>query len=84
MSLLIRIIMGFIGAGFGFVLVRYSDWFYYNFGSISWAERYIRFFGGTRLVIKLLGILVIFFSFLLATGLLGGFLEVLLSPLTKY
>ncbi|MBT4277361.1 hypothetical protein HOD96_01270 [Candidatus Falkowbacteria bacterium] len=80
MTLLGRIILGLIGAGIGFVLVRYANWFYANFGSMNFAEKYFRIFGGTRLFVRFIGVIIIFLSFLLITGLLGGFTKVVLSP----
>ncbi len=84
MSFLSRIILGFIGAGIGFVLVKYANWFYQNFGSMYWAEKYFRIFGGTRLAFKFFGIIIIFFSFLFMTGLLSDFLRTILSFLFFY
>ncbi len=74
MTILERIVIGLIGAGIGYLLVRYSNWFYYNFGPMGFAEKYFRIFGGSRLFFKLIGILVIFFSFLIIAGLSGRFL----------
>ena len=83
MSIIGRIIWGLIGAGIGFLFVRYSEWFYRNIGQIGWAEKYLGTSGGTRLVLKMFGVLVIFLSFLLMTGLLGSFMRVLLSPIIR-
>jgi hypothetical protein len=61
---LIRFFVGLIGTGLGFLLVKYANQIYSTFGSVDFAEKYLRFFGGTRLVVKLIGILIIFASFL--------------------
>lgn len=62
-----RIIGGLLGAALGFVLVWKSDFFANNFGSISdWADSHL---GGTRTVYKFIGIIFIFISFLVITGL---------------
>ncbi len=62
-----RIIGGLLGAALGFVMVWKSNWFAENFGSISsWADTHL---GGMRFVYKLIGILIIFISFLTITNL---------------
>ena len=59
-----RIFLGLIGTGLGFLLVKYSNQIYQTFGAMDFAEKYFRFFGGTRLLIKLVGIMFIFLAFL--------------------
>ncbi|MCK4744920.1 hypothetical protein KAS41_02570 [Candidatus Parcubacteria bacterium] len=76
-----RIIFGLIGIAVGYLFVRYSEWFFRTIGSIGWAEKWLHGEGGTRLVLKLFGILIIFLSCLMITGLLGGFTRWLLSPI---
>ncbi len=62
-----RIVGGLIGAALGFVMVWKSNFFAETFGSISsWAETHL---GGSRMVYKLIGVLVIFISFLVITNL---------------
>lgn len=80
MTFLGRIIFGLIGICTGFLLVKYSNSICQNFGSVYSAEKYFGSFGGTRLMWKFLGSLIIFLSFLLMTGLLGGFITIILSP----
>ena len=63
-----RLFLGIIGFGIGFLLVRYANKIYTAFGAMDFAEKYFRFFGGTRLVIKLIGILIIFMAFLYIFG----------------
>jgi hypothetical protein len=70
-----NILFGFLIAALGALLVIKSEWFLQNFGTINWAERNLGTNGGSRLAYKLLGIIVIFFGFLLITGLFGGFLQ---------
>jgi hypothetical protein len=70
-----RFLIGIIIVVVGVFLVVKSEWFLQNFGSVAWAEEHLGFNGGTRLFYKLLGIISIFFGFLLITGLFGGFLE---------
>ncbi|NCF74882.1 MAG: hypothetical protein GWO87_00115 [Xanthomonadaceae bacterium] len=80
MTFLGKIIFGSIGALIGFLLIKYSNSIRQNFGAIYSAEKYFGSFGGTRLMWKLIGFLIIFLSFLLMTGLLGKFMETILSP----
>lgn len=72
-----RIIIGFLVAGIGFLMVYKTNWFYENLGSISWAERNLMG-GGSRLVYKLLGMVTIIVGFLVVTNLhkevIGGIL----------
>ena len=53
MEVIIRIIVGIIGTGIGYLFLKYANQIYSTFGSMDFAEKYLRFFGGTRLVIKL-------------------------------
>ncbi len=62
-----RILGGLLGAALGFVMVWKSNFFAETFGSFSsWADTHL---GGMRMVYKLLGVLVIFISFLVITNL---------------
>lgn len=68
-----RIIGGLVGAAVGFMLVWKSRWFQENFGSISeWADAHL---GGTNMVFKLIGIVIIFISFLVVTNLHVAFFQ---------
>jgi len=58
----------------GVALILKTEWFYENFGTVSWAEEHLGTSGGTRLFFKLVGLILIFFGFLLVTNLWGGFL----------
>ncbi len=64
-----RIIGGLVGLAVGFVLVWKSEWFQVNIGSIQWAEEHFGTSGGSRLMYKLIGILIIIISFLVITNL---------------
>lgn len=59
-------------AGVAFILK--TQWFYENFGTIAWAEEKLGTSGGTRLFYKLIGLVLIFFGFLLITNMWEGFL----------
>ena len=62
-----RIIIGLLLLFSGFVFAIKSSWFYEQFGSIAFAEKYLGTSGGTRLFYKLFGILAIFIGFLALT-----------------
>ena len=64
----------------GSLLLIKTEWFLNNFGRIQWAEMHLGTEGGSRLFYKLLGILIIFISFLFITGLMQKLLLKFLSP----
>ena len=66
--------VGFIATVIGAVVVIKAEWFYENFGSIAWAEEHLGSSGGSRLMYKLIGIIMIFFGFLMITGQFTSFL----------
>lgn len=68
--MLLRIILGILAIGLGFVMVWKTNWFLENFGIIAWAEQHLGAEGGSRIFYKLLGILIIILAFMLMTGLL--------------
>jgi len=65
MSLLYGLIIVVIGV----LLVLKTEGFYRLIGRVDWAEKYLGTEGGTRLFLKLLGILVILLGFTVMTGL---------------
>jgi len=77
-------IIGLLGMGVGFLFVLKSEWLLSNFGRIGFFEEKFGTEGGSRLGYKLLGIVIIFFGFLVFTGMIGSFLEWILGPLLKY
>ena len=70
---------GFIGgmilAAVGFMFVWKSEWLLQNFGAIDFAEKYLHGDGGSRLMYKIFGILIVTIGFLIATDLMYTFLE---------
>ncbi len=68
-------ILGGILVVIGALLVIKSEWFLQNFGTVSWAEEHLGYNGGSRLFYKLIGIIIIFFGFMLVTNLMGAFLQ---------
>ena len=69
-----KFIFGIIIAAIGFLLVWKSEWLLNNFGRIPFAEKHLGTSGGTRLMYKLIGILVIIFGLMYATDLTGKLL----------
>jgi len=73
MSLIVRIIIGVVVAAIGFVFVWKTRKFMEIFGSIDWADQKLGG-GGTLLVYKCIGLLMIFVGFMVATDLWNAFL----------
>lgn len=74
-----RILGGLLGAALGFVMVWKSNFFAETFGSISsWADAHL---GGMRMVYKMIGVLVIFISFLVITNLHAIFFRAVFGSL---
>jgi len=70
-----KYVLGIILIGLGFLIVWKADWIMNNFGRIPWAEEHLGMDGGTRLLWKLIGLLVIIGSFMYMTGMLGGIIR---------
>ena len=56
----------------GSLMVIKTQWIYDFTGPIDWAEQHLGSEGGTRIFIKLLGVVLILGAFLGVTGILGG------------
>ena len=67
-----KFIFGIVGIAIGSLLIIKTEWFIQNFGTSSWAENKMGFSGGTRLLYKLIGLVVIIIATLGMTGMLGG------------
>jgi hypothetical protein len=78
-----RYVLGLIGIAIGFLLIWKSEWIINNFGRIDWAEQHLGSEGGTRLMWKLIGLLVIILSMLFMFGMLQSILLAVLSPLFR-
>ncbi|HKM40763.1 MAG: hypothetical protein ACOXZ1_03590 [Patescibacteria group bacterium] len=78
-----KIIAGFILMAAGTLFMAKSEDIFKNFGRIAWFDKHLGAEGGSRLGYKLIGLIIVFFGLLLATGSLDGFLKVVLSPLMK-
>ncbi|MFH0873855.1 MAG: hypothetical protein V1846_03405 [Candidatus Komeilibacteria bacterium] len=68
--MLTRILISAIMLVAGYIMVWKSDWFLRNVGGIESAEKYLSTEGGSRLMYKLIGILIIVIGALYLTGLL--------------
>ncbi len=70
-----KIIGGLIILAIGALITVKADWIYQNFGSNAWAEAKLGSSGGSRLLYRLIGIGACFIGILIATNLIGGFLD---------
>lgn len=80
MPIIIGLIMMIVGA---LVTIK-SEAVYSFFGPMSWFEDKLATSGGSRFGYKIIGIIIFFLGVLTTTGLIGGFMEFVLSPLLKY
>lgn len=81
---MLTFILGFFVVIAGFLMVWKSEWLLDNFGRINFFEEHLGTEGGSRLGYKLIGCAAIIIGIMMITGLIGGFLGWVLSPLTKY
>jgi len=77
------ILFGLVLVVVGTLIVMKTEWLMQNFGRVNWFERNLGAEGVSRLGYKLLGLLAIFVGLLFITGLMGGFMNWALSPLTR-
>ena len=76
-----RILIGLVITFLSFMVVWKTEWLHRQTGGWAWAEKYHGTEGGTRLAMKLLGILGIVIGLITITGMHQRFLQWLLSPL---
>ncbi len=69
-----KIIGGILILGVGFLIVWKTDWIVINFGKSDWAESKLGSSGGSRLLYKFIGLVIMFFGMLMITGLHKAFL----------
>lgn len=74
---------GLLIAAVGFLLVWKSEWLINNLGRIPWAEQHLGTEGGSRLMYKTIGFIIIIAGFLHATNLSDAFLGWLVSSIFK-
>ena len=75
---------GIIVIGVGVFFNFKTEWMLNNFGRIQFFEEKMGLEGGSRIGYKLIGLVIIFIGILLVTGLFNGFMEGMLSPLTRF
>ena len=63
--MIFKFIFGMLISAIGFLFILKTQWFLYNFGRIPFGEKYFGG-GGSRLVYKLIGILIMLFGFMYA------------------
>ncbi len=68
-----KFFLGLIIAIVGFLIVWKSEWLMQNFGRIGWAEQHISTEGGSRLLYKTIGTIIILAGFMIATDLTETF-----------
>ncbi|MFA5133238.1 MAG: hypothetical protein WC459_00295 [Patescibacteria group bacterium] len=78
-----RIIVGIIGTALGIAMNLKTEAFLRFTGKIPWAEQHLGVEGGTRLFYKLLGLIIIFLSWIYAFNWLNGLLQFLLGGLFR-
>jgi hypothetical protein len=68
-------LIDFIVICVGALLVVKTQWFYDFTGPIAWAEQHLGSEGGTRLLIKMIGVLMIIGVMMAITGLLQAIIR---------
>lgn len=79
-----HIILGLVVVAGGFLFVFKADAFLNNFGRLPFFENHLATSGGSRFGYKIIGVCLIIIGFMIATGLISGFINWFISPLTQY
>lgn len=74
-----NIVFGLIIAVVSATLVFKANWVTTTFGTIQWAESKLGSFGGTRMVLKTIGVFGVFIGFVVMTGQIDAFLNATLG-----
>ncbi len=74
MNVFLRVVLGLLVMGLGFVIVWRTEKFQVWTGYIDWAEQKFGA-GGTRFFLKLIGVGVAFLGIFIATNIISGVLE---------
>ena len=69
-----KIFGGLIIGTLGFLIIWKTSWIVQNLGTNAWAEAKLGSSGGTRLMYKLLGLIIIIFGMMIITDLSDSFL----------
>lgn len=75
MRYFIGVLMVLVGVG----MILKTEWLLQNIGTNDWAEAKLGTSGGSRLLYKFIGLVLIFIGFMLVTNLFQGFLEATLG-----
>mgnify|MGYP001558422830 CR=1 FL=1 len=81
--IIVRIIVFIIGTALGMSMLLKTVWYLNMTGRIPLAEKYLGLEGGTRLFLKLLGLLIIFLSWIYAFNWFNNLLEFFLGGLFR-
>lgn len=79
-----NLILGLLVLGGGSLMVFKSESFLNNFGRMPFFENHLASSGGSRLGYKLIGIGLMVIGFMIATGMISGFIGWFIAPVTKY
>lgn len=82
--MLLRFFGGLVIVAVGCFFVLKREWLLNNFGRIEYFEVKLSSFGGSRLAYNLIGLLAIFFGFVMAFDLWNNFLSWALEPLMRH
>lgn len=70
-----RYLLGAFISVIGTLIILKTEWVIENFGTSAWAEEKFGTSGGSRIMWKVIGIILIFVGFLFITNMIQGFLE---------
>jgi len=76
-----KYLIGFIFVAIGMFVVIKSEWILKFFGYNDWAESKISIWGGSRILYKLIGLLIILAAVFYMTGWLENILLSIFSPI---
>ncbi len=69
-----KYLIGIIVIAVGTLLVLKTEWLVNNFGRVEWADQHLGTEGGTRILYKLIGIVLILGAFLAMAGVFNALL----------
>jgi len=84
LKILTNLIIGLLIMAVGVAPIIKTEYFLETFGRIEFFEIKMGTSGGSRLGYKLLGMATVFIGILVATGMIGGFIAWIFSPLTRF
>ena len=79
-----NLILGLLVLAGGCFMVFKAEAFLNNFGRLPFFENHLASSGGSRLGYKLIGIILMVIGFMIATGMISGFISWFISPVTQY